>query len=115
VVLINANTEGSGEILAAALQALDAPLVGRRTAGHAPHMRLIHDGDLHLWIPVAYWQRADGSPIHDAGVEPGEELETTLADEEGDPALDRAVELAREHGHEAASAASPEADGQVAA
>jgi len=115
VVLVNANTEGSGEILAAALQGLEAQIVGRRTAGHAPHMRLIHDGDLHLWIPVAYWQRADGSAIHGKGVEPGVELETTQADEDGDPALDRAVELAREQGGEAAATERSEAHGQAAA
>lgn len=98
VVVINPNTEGVGEILAAALDRLEAPTVGRRTAGHAPHMRLIHDGDLHLWIPVAHWLRADGEVIHRKGVEPEHELESAAATDEGDPALDRAIELARERG-----------------
>jgi len=64
---------------------------------------------------VAYWQRADGSAIHGKGVEPGVELETTQADEDGDPALDRAVELAREQGGEAAATERSEAHGQAAA
>lgn len=104
LVLINPNTEGCGEILAAGLQRAGAAMVGYRTAGHASHMRLIHDGDLHLWIPVAYWLRADATPIHRQGVEPEYEVEPVEAEEGADPVLRRALELIHElHGQEAAA------------
>jgi C-terminal processing protease CtpA/Prc len=101
-VLIGPNTEGVGEILAAALQRVGAPLVGSRTVGHAPHMRMIRDGALSLWIPVGEWLGADGSPINDNGVEPDEVVETDQSSEPGeelpdeeDPVLNRALELIR--------------------
>ncbi len=91
VVLVGPRTEGAGEVLASALQRAGATLVGAETAGHAPHMMLVNDGDIHLWIPVAYWLKADGSPLDGSGLKPDEEIAAT---DEGDPALDRAVELA---------------------
>jgi carboxyl-terminal processing protease len=95
VVLVSAETEGPGEILAAALQRLGATLVGSTTIGHAPHMQFITDGDMALWIPVGRWLGADGEPIHQTGVEPGETVEVPETDDpDADPALDRALELA---------------------
>jgi C-terminal processing protease CtpA/Prc len=95
VVLLSAGTEGVGEILAAGLERAGAVLVGHTTAGHAAHMHLVQDGDLSLWLPVAYWLRADGTPIHKSGVEPGEKVETEGAAEGADPVLERGLELAR--------------------
>ncbi len=79
VVVVGAGTEGAGEILGAALSRLGVPLVGGRTAGHAPHMRLVHDGGLHLWIPVAHWLRGDGDAITGNGLEPDQEAEDEAA------------------------------------
>ncbi len=91
VVLVGPRTEGPGEILAAALARAGATLVGGETAGHAPHMMLVNDDDIHLWMPVAYWLKPDGSPLDGDGLEPDEKV---AAAAKGDPALDRAVELA---------------------
>ncbi len=101
VVLVGPTTEGVGEVLAAALQRLGATVVGHRTARHAPHMRMIHDRDIHLWLPVAHWLRADSTPINGNGIEPDEAIEAHPFDPESDtedqpdPALDRALELIR--------------------
>jgi len=94
VAIIGPETEGVGEILAAALQRTGTPLVGGRTVGHAPHMQFVEEGDLTLWLPVGKWQRADGEPINGNGVEPDEVVEVDGEAEGGDPVLDRALELA---------------------
>jgi C-terminal processing protease CtpA/Prc len=107
VVLIGPETEGPGEILAGALKRAGAVLVGRPTVGHAPYMQFVPSGDLSLWIPVGRWQRPDGSAIHRNGLEPDELIEDPddVSEEEADPALERAVELAIE----AAESVSPRA------
>ena len=102
VVVIGGDTEGVGEILAAALQAGGCKLVGGPTLGHAPHMMFVSEGDLHLWIPVAHWMRADGKAIDGNGVEPDIKVAQPAKPEE-DPALQRALEIAREGRHAAAA------------
>ncbi len=82
------------ELLAAALQRSGAHLIGGLTAGHAPHMRFIQNGDLNLWLPVGRWQRADGTAINGNGVEPDELVEAAADDDDSDPVLERALELA---------------------
>ena len=94
VVMVGADTEGVGEILAAALRRAGAEVVGTRTAGHAPHMRMIRDSDINLWIPVGEWLRADGEVIDGQGIEPDEVVEPGSEGE--DPMLDRALEILRE-------------------
>ncbi len=109
VVLIGPDTEGVGEILASALGRHGSPLVGWDSAGHAPHMRFVHSGGLHLWIPVAQWLGDDGEPITGAGLEPSEKVEFFGVvdgdeDEDGDEdkvkevdaVLARGIELALE-------------------
>ncbi len=101
VVLVGPTTEGVGEVLAAAMQGLGATVVGHRSARHAPHMRMIHDRDIHLWLPVAHWLRADSTPIDGNGIEPDEKIEAPPVDrdsdteDQADPVLDRALELIR--------------------
>jgi len=95
LVLVSRNTEGVGEIVAAGLQRAGATVLGSATAGHAPHMSLIHTGELHLHIPVASWLRGDAEPISRNGVTPDEEIAAAAAEQEQDPVLDRALELAR--------------------
>jgi carboxyl-terminal processing protease len=104
LVLIGPNTEGVGEILAAGLRRTGATLVGHRSVGHASHMWLVHDGDLHLWIPVAYWLRADEQAIHENGVEPDETVDLEAVEEGEDPVLRKALEMIRvRHGEKAAA------------
>jgi C-terminal processing protease CtpA/Prc len=92
-VLIGPNTEGVGEILAAALQRAGSTVVGTRSIGHAPHMRMIQDGELNLWIPVGDWLRGDDQKISGNGIEPDEVVEAGGEGEDADPVLDRALEL----------------------
>jgi carboxyl-terminal processing protease len=93
VILVNGGTEGVGEILAAALQRNGATLVGTRTVGHAPHMRLIQDRDINLWLPVGRWLRPDDTEIDGNGVEPDEVVEGEDQESDEDPILDRALEI----------------------
>lgn len=101
IVLLGPETEGVGEILAGALARGGATLVGWPTMGHAPHMRFVHADDLHLWIPVGQWLRADGDPISGNGIEPVEEVDD-FDDEDGeDRVLARALEVIAEEAGEA--------------
>ena len=93
VVLIGPNTEGAGEILAAALQRAGAILVGQKTMGHAPYMSLVRDGDVAVWMPVGRWMKSDAEPIDGSGVEPDEPVEAADPDAADDPVLDRALEI----------------------
>ncbi len=93
VVLVGPETEGVGEILAAALKRTGSTVVGERTIGHAPHMRFIEDDDTTLWIPVGNWLRPDGSAISENGIEPDEIVELPDPESEEDPVLDRALEI----------------------
>ncbi len=94
VAIIDRGTEGPGEILAAALARAKVDLVGSRTAGHAPHMSVVSDGAVRLWIPVADWLGADGEAITHHGVEPSQPVASAGTDT-GDAALERALELVR--------------------
>ena len=47
-----------------------------------------------LWLPVGRWQRADGTAINGNGVEPDEVVDLAAGEDEADPVLDRALELA---------------------
>jgi C-terminal processing protease CtpA/Prc len=93
IVLVGPHTEGVGEILAAALQGAGAILVGQRTNGHAPYMSLVRDGDVAVWMPVGQWLRPDDEVIDGKGIEPDEVVEISAPGAEGDPVLDRALEL----------------------
>jgi carboxyl-terminal processing protease len=93
VVLVGPHTEGVGEILAAALQGAGAVLVGQRTLGRAPYMSLVRDGDVAVWMPVGQWIRSDDEIINGKGIEPDEVVEAADEDGDGDPVLERALEL----------------------
>jgi C-terminal processing protease CtpA/Prc len=98
VVLVGPDTEGVGEILAAALQRAGSRLVGSRTIGHAPHMRFIQEGEISLWLPVGTWMRSDDVTINGNGIEPEEVVPEPdgESDEASDPVLERALELVGE-------------------
>jgi C-terminal processing protease CtpA/Prc len=93
LVLIGPQTEGVGEILAAALQAAGAVLVGQTTRGHAPYMSLVRDGDVAVWMPVGQWLRPDDEIINGKGIEPDEVVEAADDGGAGDPVLERALEI----------------------
>jgi C-terminal processing protease CtpA/Prc len=96
VVLVGPYTAGVGEILAAALQGAGAVVVGHRTVGYAPYMSLVRDGDVALWMPVGQWLRPDDEPINGKGIEPDEVVEGADPDADGDPVLERALEILRQ-------------------
>ena len=56
-------------------------------------MSLVQDGGIALWLPVGRWLRSDDEPINGKGLEPDEPVEQTDPDADGDPVLDRALEL----------------------
>ncbi len=93
VVLVGSHTAGVGEILAAALQGAGAVVVGRGTVGFAPYMSLVQDGDVAIWMPVGQWLRPDDEIINGKGIEPDEVIEEIDPDADGDPVLERALEI----------------------
>lgn len=93
IVLVGPETNGAGEVLAAALQRHGAVVVGAATAGHAPYMSLVRDGEVSVWMPVGEWLRTDETPINGNGVEPDELVEAAEPDDGVDPVLARALEI----------------------
>jgi carboxyl-terminal processing protease len=93
IVLVGPETNGAGEVLAAALQRHGAVVVGAATAGHAPYMSLVRDGDVSVWMPVGEWLRKDETPINGNGIEPDELVEAAEPDDGVDPVLARALEI----------------------
>lgn len=109
IVLIDGETEGVGEILAAALKRSGAVLLGESTMGHAPHMRIVRQGELNLWIPVGRWLGPNDEPLKEVGLDPDEEIKRPADDDdeeedERDPVLDRAVEMLTSDGELAEAA-----------
>jgi C-terminal processing protease CtpA/Prc len=90
IVLVGPNTAGIGEVLAGALQGAGAVVVGQKTRGDAPYMSLVRDGDVAVWMPVGQWLRSDDEVIDGHGIEPDEVVEATG---DGDPVLERALEM----------------------
>jgi C-terminal processing protease CtpA/Prc len=93
LVMVGPQTEGVGEILAAALQKAGAVVIGQQTLGHAPYMSLVRDGDVAVWMPVGQWLRADEEPIDGNGIIPDEVVDAGEPESERDPVLERALEM----------------------
>jgi len=91
VVLVGPDTEGVGEVFASALQRNGSPLIGWTTAGHAPVMRFVESGGLHLYIPVAQWLAEDGEAIDGLGLEPAEKVDW-FRDPDDPEAVDEVLE-----------------------
>jgi C-terminal processing protease CtpA/Prc len=53
-------------------------------------MSLVRDGDVAVWMPVGQWLRSDDEVIDGHGIEPDEVVEATG---DGDPVLERALEM----------------------
>lgn len=94
VVIISLETEDIGEIVADGLRRAGATLIGEKSIGHAPHMEYVDGGDFELYMPVGQWLRADGEKINRNGIEPDEKIGRPEEGVEGDPVLDRALEIA---------------------
>jgi C-terminal processing protease CtpA/Prc len=58
-------------------------------------MKIVRRGDLNLWIPVGRWLGPEDEPLRGSGLLPDEEVEPASEDDEGDPILERALELIR--------------------
>ncbi len=96
VVLVGDDTEGVGEILAAALNRAGCTVIGMPTEGAAEHLSFVHENGLNLLLPVGRWLRSDGKPIDDNGVLLDEEVKVTGEEAAGaDPILERGLQLAR--------------------
>ena len=93
VVLVGSHTAGVGEILTAALQGAGAVVVGQSTLGFAPYMSLVQDGDVAIWMPVGQWLRPDDETINGKGIDPDEIIEEIDPNADGDPVLERALEI----------------------
>jgi carboxyl-terminal processing protease len=110
-VLVDRGTQGSAEILAAILhQGAGATMLGEETFGHAgraAQVRLAGGGLLE--ITDAFYTGPDGKPLRE-GIEPDVEITVpfqvlTQKEEDGDPILERAVEVVLESLAPAAEAA----------
>jgi C-terminal processing protease CtpA/Prc len=56
-------------------------------------MSLVRDGDVALWMPVGQWLRHDDEIIDGKGIEPDEVVEAADGGGDGDPVLERALEI----------------------
>jgi carboxyl-terminal processing protease len=105
-VLVDSSTAGPAEVVAAAL--LDsgrAPVVGESTFGRAPVQKTIPLPEGGLVLTVAKYVTPKGKPIHNQGLEPSVAVNAPPdAGEgaEGDPILDKALELLRGEAKKAA-------------
>ncbi|NOZ77808.1 MAG: hypothetical protein GXP48_01255 [Acidobacteria bacterium] len=95
IVLVGGDTEGVGEILAAALNRAGCTVVGTPTEAHADHMMLIREKGLTLLLPVSRWLASNGKPIDADGVVIDEKVDLAGAKKGSDPVLDRGLKLAR--------------------
>lgn len=104
-VLVDSATAGAAEVVAAAL--LDAgrgPVVGESTFGRAPVQKTIALPEGGLVLTVAKYLTPKGKPIHHQGVEPSVAVPAPAdgAQTQGDPILDKALELLRGEAKKAA-------------
>lgn len=94
-VLVNHGTQGPSEIFAAVLQqSADATVLGRRSFGHAGLAEQIDLSDGLLELTSAFFTGPDGEMLNE-GLAPDVRINRTRSadDEEGDPVLERAIEL----------------------
>ena len=98
IVLVNAGSASSSEIVAGAIQDFErALLVGETTFGKGSVQTtpLLSDNQGALRITIAYWLTPDERQIHEIGLEPDVAVEFTQEDFDAglDPQLDKAIEL----------------------
>ncbi len=110
VVLVGRGTVGEAEILAHALRSLrGAKLVGAPTLGKTSQIDLVRlDGGHGLYVPVATYLKADGTPFDADGIAPDERVARNAADAAAEEADEAETDGDTEDG---APSAPPEAPG----
>ncbi len=92
VICVDPTTAGAAEILAAALKRRGATLVGGETYGDTGQRQVQSVAGGQLWLAGAWFVGPDGKALLGAGLKPDEAVRMRR---DGDPVLDRALELAR--------------------
>jgi carboxyl-terminal processing protease len=90
-VCVDPTTAGAAEVLAASLKRRGATLVGAETYGDTGVRQPQHVAGGQLWLASEWFLGPDGKPLLGAGLKPDEAVRMRR---EGDPVLDRALELA---------------------
>ena len=91
VVCLDATTAGPAELLASALKARGATLVGTESYGDTGQRRAIKGSGGEVWLASEWGLGPDGKPILGNGLKPDERVRPRLG---ADPVLERALELA---------------------
>ena len=99
-LLVDSGTSAAAELFAAALAVNErADVVGEHTVGRTGQQSLIRlPGGGGLWLTTTRYLMADGSPLHQEGIEPTVSVEQPVVQfgqepPDGDPVLDKALEL----------------------
>jgi carboxyl-terminal processing protease len=92
VVCIDPTTARAAEVLAASLKRRGATLVGAESYGDTGERTAQSVAGGQLWIATDWFLSPDGKPLLGNGLKPDEAVRMRR---EGDPVLDRALELAR--------------------
>jgi carboxyl-terminal processing protease len=91
VVCMDGTTAGPAELLAVALKARGATLVGGDSYGDTGERRALRGAGGEVWLATSWGLDAEGKPLLGAGVKPDERVRPRR---EGDAVLERALELA---------------------
>lgn len=91
VVCVDGTTGGAAELLAVALKAQGATLVGGDSYGDTGQRRALRGAGGEVWLATTWGLGPDGKPLLGTGVKPDERVRPHKG---GDAALERALELA---------------------
>jgi carboxyl-terminal processing protease len=94
VVCQDGTTVGAAELLAVALKARGATLVGGDSYGDTGQRRALHGGGGEVWLATTWGLDPDGKPLLGTGLKPDERVRPRTG---GDAVLERALELAGGH------------------
>jgi C-terminal processing protease CtpA/Prc len=88
---VDGTTGGAAELLAVALKAQGATLVGGDSYGDTGQRRALRGAGGEVWLATTWGLGPDGKPLLGTGVKPDERVRPHKG---GDAALERALELA---------------------
>jgi carboxyl-terminal processing protease len=91
VVCQDGTTVGAAELLAVALKARGATLVGGDSYGDTGQRRALHGAGGEVWLATTWGLDPDGKPLLGTGLKPDERVRPRRG---GDAVLERALELA---------------------